>query len=149
MSFFRDSWTQIPDQTSSSRLMRPRYVERQRPTDKKDDDDSNWSDIGEGEANSAASTAAPSTASLGDAQDESADDDQSSNNSDDQGFTSEDTTKTTEESDSKFLGASALYVSNQVTQFYRVLIKCSRCLTWNFPSIIVKKTTYIQRTILR
>lgn len=149
MSFFRDSWIQIPDQTSSSRLMRPRYVERQRPTDKKNDDDSNWSDIGKGEANSAASTTAPSTASLGDVQDESADDDQSSNNSADQGFTSMGSTKKTGESDFKFLGASALYVSFQVTQFYRVLINCSRCLIWNFPSIIVKKITYIQRTILR
>ncbi|RFN54930.1 ankyrin repeat protein [Fusarium flagelliforme] len=119
MSFFRDSWVQIPDQTSSSRLMRPRYVERQRTTDRKGDADSNGSDIGKEEVNSAASTAAPSTASLGDAQDESENDDQSSNNSDtDQRSTSKDSTKTTEESDSKFLGASALYMPYLEFSFY-------------------------------
>ena len=149
MSFFRDSWVQIPDQTSSSRLMRPRYVERQRTTDRKGGTDGNGSEIGKEEANSAVSTATPSTASLGDAEDESANDQSSSNSNTEQGSTSKDSTKATEEPDLKFLGASALYVSNQETQFCRVLIKRSRCRTWNFPSIIVMKITYVQKNILR
>ena len=116
MSFFRDSWIQIPDQTSSSRLMRPRYVERQRTTDRKVGADINGSEIGKEEANSAVSTATPSTASLGDAEDESTDDQSSSNSNTNQGSTSKGSTKTTEEPGSRFLGASALYVSNQETQ---------------------------------
>ncbi|KAI1071858.1 hypothetical protein LB507_005427 [Fusarium sp. FIESC RH6] len=100
MSFFRDSWIQIPDQTSSSRLMRPRYVERQRLPHNKDDADSNWSD------------------NWSDI-DKSADDDQSSNNSDtDQGSASNASTKSTEESDSKFLAASALYMPYLESSFY-------------------------------
>ncbi|RBR13502.1 uncharacterized protein FIESC28_08130 [Fusarium coffeatum] len=117
MSFFRDSWVQIPDQTSSSRLMRPRYVERQRATDRKGGADINGSDIGKEEANSAVSTATPSTASLGDTEDESADG-RSSNSNTDQGSTSEGSTKTTEEPDSEFLDASALYMPYLEFSFY-------------------------------
>ncbi|KAM0238882.1 hypothetical protein ACHAP5_008571 [Fusarium lateritium] len=109
LSFFRDSWVQIPDQTSSSRFMRPRYVERKKLDDNMGDTDSNTSDSYEEEIHDSGSqTAAASPTCLGDAQEDEQDDDRSSNNSaTEQGSTSD----RSSEAAYRFVGASALYVS--------------------------------------
>ncbi|KAJ4127730.1 hypothetical protein NW768_008002 [Fusarium equiseti] len=101
LSFFRDSWVQIPDQTSLSRFMRPRYVERQAPDDNMSDVDSNEEDNnekdihGSGSRTGAPSPTVPREAYRG-----------SNDSATEQGSTSD----RSSQAGSKFIGASALYM---------------------------------------